>query len=231
MKIVKASDLKESKATYLIYGNPGAGKTTAIKYLPGKKLVVDIDKSSVVLMGEDDIDILEIDSYKIWESWIEAVKYIKDNFKDYDFIVIDNVTELFRSILAQQGREGKNNRVPSMADYQRSDFVIMDSFRAIKSVDCNVLFTAWETSDKWETEAGQIFNRAIPDIRRTILNNFLGLCDVVGRLIISEKDEEIKRGFVLQPSMDVYAKNRLDDRKGCLQSELVRVSTGNSTED
>lgn len=226
MKIIKATDIRDSKGTYLIYGNPGVGKTTAIKFLPGKKLVVDIDKSSVVLRGEENIDVLEIDSYKIWESWIEAVKFIIKNAKDYDFVVVDNVTELFRSILAQQGREGRNNRVPSMADYQRSDFVIMDSFRAIKNAGANVVFTAWETSDKWETEGGQMFNRAIPDIRRTILNNFLGLCDVVGRLIINKTDEEIKRGFILQPSMDVYAKNRLDERKGCLQSEFIRLPKG-----
>lgn len=223
MKIIKATEIRDSKGTYLIYGNPGVGKTTAIKFLPGKKLVVDIDKSSVVLSGESDIDVLEIDSYKIWEDWIEVVKFIKDNAEKYDFVVIDNVTELFRSILAQQGRQGKNNRVPSMADYQRSDFVIMDSFRAIKNAGANVVFTAWETSDKWETEGGQIFNRAIPDIRRPILNNFLGLCDVVGRLIINKNEEEIKRGFILQPSMDVYAKNRLDERKGCLQSEFIRL--------
>ena len=57
-----------------------------------------------------------------------------------------------------------------------------------------------------------------------ILNNFLGLVDVSARLVVS-KDEngEEKRGFILQPTQSVYAKNRLDDRKGALVDELVVV--------
>ena len=222
LNIKSAAELTNVSETYLIYGNPGTGKTTAIKYLPGKKLVIDIDKSSIVLKGEKNIDIVEVDTYKIWESWMDIVDYLLNTKTDYDVIVVDNVTELLRSILTQLGREGRNNRVPEMAHYQRVDFVIMDSFRAIKNIGKTVVFTAWETSDEWTTAGGQVFNRAIPDIRKTILNNFLGLCDVVGRLIVTTNEEgEAKRGFILQPAPDVYAKNRLDNRRGCLQHELI----------
>lgn len=222
--IKKATEIKDNKGTYLIYGNPGVGKTSAIKYMPGKKLVIDIDKSSIVLKGEKNIDLIDIDAYNIWDSWMEVVDFLVNKTSDYDVVIIDNVTELFRSILTQLGREGRNNRVPEMSHYQRVDFVIMDSFRAIKNSGKTIVFIAWEKSDEWETEGGQIFNRAIPDIRRPILNNFLGLCDVVARLVV-KKDEEgkEKRGFILQPKADIYAKNRLDDRKGCLQDELLET--------
>ncbi|HEM4402301.1 TPA: AAA family ATPase [Streptococcus suis] len=222
MKITKATDITLNDSCYLIYGNPGFGKTSALKYIPGKTLVIDIDKSSKVLNGCENISIAEVDTHKIWDEWLNVVKeLLKGAAEPFDTIVVDNVSELFRACLANLGREGKNHRVPSQADYQRVDFTILDSLRALLQLKKRVVFTAWETSDQWTDENGMIYNRAMPDIRSKILNNFLGLTDVVARLVkkTTEDGEEV-RGFILQPSASVYAKNRLDDRKGCKVDEL-----------
>ncbi|MGO0053522.1 AAA family ATPase [Streptococcus suis] len=222
MKITKATDITLNDSCYLIYGNPGFGKTSALKYIPGKTLVIDIDKSFKVLNGCENISIAEVDSHKIWDEWLNVVKeLLKGAAEPFDTIVVDNVSELFRACLANLGREGKNHRVPSQADYQRVDFTILDSLRALLQLKKRIVFTAWETSDQWTDENGMIYNRAMPDIRSKILNNFLGLTDVVARLVkkTTEDGEEV-RGFILQPSASVYAKNRLDDRKGCKVDEL-----------
>ena len=222
MKIIKATDITLNDSCYLIYGNPGFGKTSALKYIPGKTLVIDIDKSSKVLSGYENISIAEVDTHKIWDEWLDVVKeLLKGAAEPFDTIVVDNVSELFRACLANLGREGKNHRVPSQADYQRVDFTILDSLRALLQLKKRIVFTAWETSDQWTDENGMIYNRAMPDIRSKILNNFLGLTDVVARLVkkTTEDGEEV-RGFILQPSASVYAKNRLDDRKGCKVDEL-----------
>ena len=222
MKIIKATDITLNDPCYLIYGNPGLGKTSALKYIPGKTLVIDIDKSSKVLNGCENISIAEVDTHKIWDEWLNVVKeLLKGTAEPFDTIVIDNVSELFRACLANLGREGKNHRVPSQADYQRVDFTILDSLRALLQLKKRIVFIAWETSDQWTDENGMIYNRAMPDIRSKILNNFLGLTDVVARLVkkTTEDGEEV-RGFILQPSASVYAKNRLDDRKGCKVDEL-----------
>ncbi|MFI3124827.1 AAA family ATPase [Streptococcus suis] len=222
MKITKATDITLNDSCYLIYGNPGFGKTSALKYIPGKTLVIDIDKSSKVLNGCENISIAEVDTHKIWDEWLNVVKdLLKGAAEPFDTIVVDNVSELFRACLANLGREGKNHRVPSQADYQRVDFTILDSLRALLQLKKRIVFTAWETSDQWTDENGMIYNRAMPDIRSKILNNFLGLTDVVARLVkkTTEDGEEV-RGFILQPSASVYAKNRLDDRKGCKVDEL-----------
>ena len=222
MKITKATDITLNDSCYLIYGNPGFGKTSALKYIPGKTLVIDIDKSSKVLNGCENISIAEVDTHKIWDEWLNVVKeLLKGAAEPFDTIVVDNVSELFRACLANLGRDGKNHRVPSQADYQRVDFTILDSLRALLQLKKRIVFTAWETSDQWTDENGMIYNRAMPDIRSKILNNFLGLTDVVARLVkkTTEDGEEV-RGFILQPSASVYAKNRLDDRKGCKVDEL-----------
>ncbi|HEP3427465.1 TPA: AAA family ATPase, partial [Streptococcus pyogenes] len=207
-------------------GNPGFGKTSTAKYLPGKTIVINIDKSAKVLRGNENIDIADIDTHKIWGEWLDTVKELLNGAaNDYDNIVIDNVSELFRACLANLGREGKNHRVPSQADYQRVDFTILDSLRALLQLNKRIVFLAWETSDQWTDENGMIYNRAMPDIRTKILNNFLGLTDVVARLVKKTTDDgEEVRGFILQPSASVYAKNRLDDRKGCKVEELFETT-------
>lgn len=226
MKITKATEIKNNDSCYLIYGNPGFGKTSTAKYLPGKTIVINIDKSAKVLRGNENIDIADIDTHKIWGEWLDTVKELLNGAaNDYDNIVIDNVSELFRACLANLGREGKNHRVPSQADYQRVDFTILDSLRALLQLNKRIVFLAWETSDQWTDENGMIYNRAMPDIRTKILNNFLGLTDVVARLVKKTTDDgEEVRGFILQPSASVYAKNRLDDRKGCKMEELFETT-------
>lgn len=221
LKITKATELQNDNVTFLLYANPGVGKTSSIKHMPGRKLVVDIDKSSSVLKGEENIDVLEINTHDIWNQWMDAIKYMQANAEEYDIIVIDNISELFRSVLTQLGREGNNNRVPGMDAYQRTDFVLMDSFRALKSLKKTLVFTAWETTDQYHSDDGQMFTRAMPEIRKPILNNFMGLCDVVARLVVAkDKEGSERRGFVLQPTKTVYAKNRLSKSGGCKVEDL-----------
>ena len=231
LAITKATDLKLNNVTYLIYANPGVGKTSSIKHMPGKKLVIDIDKSSSVLKGEANIDVVSINTHDIWNQWMEVIKLLKVQASNYDVIVIDNISELFRSVLTQLGREGKNNRVPGMDAYQRADFVLMDSFRALQGLGRTLVFTAWETTDQYHGTDGQLFTRAMPEIRKPILNNFMGLCDVVARLVVSKDEEENeKRGFILQPTASVYAKNRLSEAKGCKVEELFVKTLGSDSD-
>lgn len=219
LQITKATDIKTSKGTYLIYAPPGMGKTSSLKYLPGKTLVLDIDRTTKVLKGCKNIDIAEVDNINTWGHWEKLVVDLYENYRGkYDNIAVDNVSELERCILSDLGRQGKNKGVPAQGDYQYMQFKLVNSLRYMKNLDCNIIWTAWETTDLYQDANGQQFNRSFPQINGKILNNVLGLCDVVGRLLINSEGE---RGFMLSATNSTYAKNQLDDRKGCLQSELI----------
>ncbi|HDT9086084.1 TPA: AAA family ATPase [Staphylococcus pseudintermedius] len=222
--ITSAKDITIDKSTYLIYGKPGSGKTHTLNYLPGKTLYVNVDKSERPLQGNENIDILNFNSHEAWSEWGDLMKWFAENkqtLKNYDTIVIDNLSELFRSMLANLGRAGKNNRVPEMAHYQRVDFFTIDSLRFLQSLGKRLVFLAWETNYDFYTPAGQQITQSVPDIRKTIRDNVAGLCQVVARLIVNK--ESGKRGFILMPTNNVFAKNQLDDREHCLQSELFNV--------
>lgn len=222
MNITNAAEISEARATYLLYAQPGTGKTHTINFLEGKTLYVAIDKTQYPLKGNKNIDIMDFDTHNAWEEWNKLMKWLASNdLSKYDNLVFDNVSELFRSMLGNLGRVGKNNRVPEMRHYQQIDFFIIDSLRFINSLNKRVVYLAWEMSDEFATEAGQVFNRSFPDIRKTILNNFMGLCQVVGKLSISSRTK--KRGFTLHPNNSVFAKNQLDQREFCLQEDVFKV--------
>ncbi|EGQ3790386.1 AAA family ATPase [Staphylococcus pseudintermedius] len=222
--ISNAKDITTDKSTYLIYGKPGSGKTHTLNFLPGKTLYVNVDKSERPLKGNENIDILNFNSHEAWQEWGDLMKWFAENkqtLKNYDTIVIDNLSELFRSMLANLGRAGKNNRVPEMSHYQRVDFFTIDSLRFLQSLGKRLVFLAWETNYDFYTPAGQQITQSVPDIRKTIRDNVAGLCQVVARLIVNK--ESGKRGFILMPTNNVFAKNQLDNREHCLQEDLFKV--------
>ena len=227
MEIKKATDIVTPKGTYLIYGAPGMGKTSSAKYFPGKTLVLDIDRTSSVLKGCPNIDIVEVDNVDTDKAWTALLLDLFDHYKGkYDNVMVDNLSELERCILSDLGRQGKNRGVPAMGDYQVMQFRVVNSLRYLKQMDCNIILTAWEETDLYTESTGQQFNRSYPRLNKKVLDNVCGLCNVVGRLIINT---EGKRGFILEATNSTYAKNQIDSRKGCLQEQLI-AGENNATE-
>lgn len=223
MEIYKATAITKPKGCYLIYGAPGMGKTSTAKYLPGKTLVLDIDRTSNVLQGCENIDIVAVDNMNTYEFWRGLMVDLVTNYKGvYDNIFVDNLSELERCVLADFGRQGKNRGIPSQGDYQVMQFLIVNTLRYLKQMDCNIIFTAWETIELYTESTGQQYNRTYPQINKKVVDNICGLCNVVARMAINSEGE---RGFIMTASNSIYAKNQLDDRKGCLQSELIQPSS------
>lgn len=217
--ITSAKEITEKKATYMIYGSPGTGKTHTLNYLDGKTLYIAVDKTQYPLKGNENIDILDFNTHEAWTEWAELMKFLGTaDLSKYDNIAIDNISELFRSMLGNLGRTGKNQRVPEMRHYQQVDFFIIDSFRFMQTLGKKMIFIAWETNDEYHTEGGQLFTRSMPDIRDKILNNIMGLCQVVAKLSVNEKT--MTRGFFLKPTNSIYAKNQLDNRPHCKQEGI-----------
>lgn len=226
IEIKSANELKRGHDfSALIYSAPGVGKTSTAKYLPGKTLVIDIDRTTNVLAGEENIDIVYLDTTQPFHSTKILLKEIHDNhLENYDNIFIDNLSEFENAWFGQKAKESKTKQgqdmgTPQMQDYNAYTYYILDMIRYINSwTGINKVYTAWEMQVPVTSSSGQTYNKFYPDVREKVLNGLLGLMNMVGRMVVSK--ETGNRGFLLEPSDDTYAKNQIDNRKFALQSEL-----------
>ncbi|OUB08790.1 DNA-binding protein [Bacillus thuringiensis serovar yunnanensis] len=222
MKTKNGTEITKSKrAKIIIYSKPGNGKTTVAGLLPGKTLVLDIDGTSQVLEGYENVDVAEIDKSNSHDSILEFYGHAKANIGKYDNIFIDNLTHYQKLWLLNKGEKTKSGR-PELQHYALLDDHLLRLVETFNSLDANVIFTAWETTRNITHDDGQQYTQFIPDIRDKIVNHIMGIVHVVGQLV---KKADGTRGFVLEGNQSVFAKNHLDQRKGCVQEELLVSST------
>ncbi len=216
----------------ILYAKAGQGKTTSIKHLKGKTLVLDLDNSFKVLEGTSD----NIQQYRFDNGTPEGREFDRtrpiedlntflsdpDVLKAgevFDNLVIDNVSSLEKDWFVERGRNSKNGISNEIQDYSQWNNYFSRIITTIYMIpNLNILITAWEKKIDNETESGQTFSQYAPDVRDKSLNGFLGLADVVARLVVNPKTGG--RGVILEGDNTVYAKNRLDERKMAPIEEL-----------
>lgn len=214
-----AAITKSKKAKIIIYSKPGNGKTTVAGLLPGKTLVLDIDGTSQVLSGYENVDVAKIDGENPHDSILQFYALAKANISKYDNIFIDNLTHYQKLWLLKKAEKTKSG-MPELKDYGLLDNHLLKLVETFNSLDANVVFTAWETTRNITHDDGQQYNQFIPDIRDKIVNHIMGIVHVVGQLV---KKADGTRGFMLEGNQSVFAKNHLSQHKGCLQEELIKI--------
>lgn len=211
MKIVNAKKINRQKNWKIIlYGKPGVGKTSAIKRLKGKTLVVDLDDSSRVLSGKD-IDIFQFDRVHPEKEMEDFLINLSELSKNYDNLVIDNVSAFEKDWFVEKGRNSKNGISNEIQDYsQWTNYFARVMATIYMAKDVNILTTAWENQREITNANSQQFNQFAPQMRDSVRDGLLGLADVVGRMIINP--DTGKRGVLLEGNDGMFAKNRLDNR-------------------
>lgn len=200
-----------------IYGKPGVGKTTAIKNLKGKTYILDLDNSTKVLAGQN-IDIFNFDRNKPQSEIVEFLNSLSEIEKEYDNLVIDNISSFEKDWFIERGKNSKSKINNEIQDYSAWNNYFPRVISAIYRANLNVLITAWENQVPFTTVEGQQFMQYQPEIRDGVRDMFMGLTDIVGRLMINPKTNS--RGVILQGNDGIFAKNRLDDRESCKVEEL-----------
>ena len=219
MKIINGSNIELTENwRILIYGKPGIGKTSVIKQLKGKTLVLSLDNSQRVLAGSENIDVVEFDRNQPTDCMTTFLKEVDEILSEYDNLVIDNISSFQSDWFVEQGRTSKNGIGNELQHYSLWTNYFLRVLTAIYSKPVNIYVTAWEDTRDLNLETGQIITQYVPQVRESVLNQLLGLTDVVGRIIVNEKTGG--RGVVLEGSEGTYAKNRLDKRTVCSIEEV-----------
>lgn len=202
---------------WLVYGVPGVGKTTLSKYLKGKTYLLSLDDSfKRIPFWQGKNDIWVIDSKKPIEDLQDFTELFDPS--QYDNLVIDNISNLQKLFFVEKAANTKTGLDNKMSDYNEWTTYITRFIAYAFKWNLNILVTAWETQNKITDPSGQEFMQYGPDVRPNPRDYLMGNCDVVARMI--QKPQSEKRGLIMQGSIDTYAKNRLDGRKGCKAEDL-----------
>lgn len=221
LEIKKATEISRTHEwRVLLYGKPGLGKTSAIKGLTGKVLVLDLDGSSRVLAGLKDVDVISFNRENPIQSMKEFLDEARGILKGYQTLVIDNITAFEKDWFVARGLKSKNGIRNEIQDYGDYTNYFLRLITMIYSFPINIYVTAWENKRDVDLEDGTKLTEYIPDVRNQVINQLLGLTDVVGRIQVNPATHG--RGAILQGSDGVYAKNRLDDRIACKIEDLFK---------
>lgn len=248
MNCFSLQEMVEKKQPYtaLFYCATGVGKTTTVGLIAerclGRTLILDVDRTIATSLGKREVvqDISKVDVKQIsnatrrvdkdgnvlekgtWQDWEDTLMELAEMKKKgtlcYETIAVDNISELERCILSDLGSQGKNKGVPAQVDYQYMQFKLVNSLRFLKSLGVNIILTAWEAIENYTHPDGTQYTRSYPKISPKIVDNICGLCDIVGKIAVRQDG---KRGIVLEATQNIYAKNQIDSRKGCLVEEFV----------
>lgn len=218
-------------ANALVYCQSGGGKTvnsTLVKVgKRGRNLLLCSDNSQVVLKNFERPNL----DTEVIEHWMDKDPKGKaqENFNDqferavdsqkYDTIIIDNVSDLFDLAILELDESGhyKDMRQAYQLVYQNLKRLV----RKAGQVDCNVIFTAWHTMDEITTTEGEKKMRIAPKLPMKILDNFLGLCNIVAYIQTANDKEGNKRWYYyLEGSETLYAKDQIHCRKTCLPEDI-----------
>jgi phage nucleotide-binding protein len=228
MQILKASDLKNEHVTALIYGVPGSGKTSLLGTLPGKTLIIDVDRGTSVLARDKKADAKKIDEsidvVRLDED-LSNLKNILDTLStkcDYQNVCVDTLSEFVNGMLGYFGRKGTNDGVPSLQDYGRVNLKLLDYCRQFRALPANIVFTAWEEYAEVIASDGTKYTQIRPMIRGKVVDNVCGLCDIIGRISIgTKKGHEGERFVRLEGDLSIVAKDRIKKRTFCKFEEVI----------
>ena len=222
MNILKANEIKRyNNWTALIYAEAGKGKTSMVKSLKGKTILLSVDGMYHVLADLENVDIVTIDSKKAHDELTNFLKFVFKHKDQYENIVIDNLSTFQKMWLNERARETTSGN-PEIQHYAIIDRIMFDTILSLKKLGKNLLVFSHEKQVEVVKQSGGTYTQFQPDIRN--LDAIMGITPIVGRLIIyTNKDtNENERIIVLQPTQSTRAKDQLiGDLQTIGQMELL----------
>ena len=197
MEIEKAPSKINRGISFIIFSDPGIGKTTLSTTLPaGKTLIINTEAGLGPLLGTDHLVFnvrKSLDSGKSLEDVInELHTHLKlHKFKDVTNVVIDNMSELVELLIMDYTTQRKK-AFPELKEHGDTSYKIrewMHNYRDLVYDGYNVVFNAWEFIKDIRNAEGVMLSKTIPMIGNKIAFQMCGIVDCVGHLEVDVKTD------------------------------------------
>ena len=216
----------------LIYAPSGGGKTcnaTLVRADKRKKnILLCSDNSHVVLnntgLQRDNLTVEVVEHWMDRDNIGREQNCFSKQFdkavesKAYDNIIVDNISDIFDLAILELDESGRHKDMRQA--YQLVYQELKRLARKAAQIDCNVIFTAWTDLQEINLPDGTKTVRTQPKLPNKILDNFLGLTQIVAYINTAEKDGKKAWYYVLEGRPTMYAKDQIHCRKSCMPEDL-----------
>ena len=192
---------------FLIYCDPGIGKTTLATTLPEKEtLIINTEAGLGPTLGTEHVIFNLKDDLSQLQELYEHLRTQKHPFK---YVVLDNISEMEQWMVNTLTRGRKKDFVEIKehgdASYKMREYLHL--FRDLIYKGITVVFNAWEMNLEIKNHAGEILTKTYPKLYKRVAPEIAGIVDVVGRLEMYQKTGD--RYIRFAPERDVLAKSQL----------------------
>jgi phage nucleotide-binding protein len=181
--------------SFIIYADPGVGKTTLAATLPEEEtLIITCEAGLGPLLGTKHIvfNVLQTIKNNNIEKVMEALyKTLRTTDHPFKNVVLDNLSEMEQQLILNltnlRGKQTPEIREYGDASYKMKEWLHL--FRDLVFQDINVIFNAWEFPFEMRNSSGVVETRTYPLIGKKIAPQACGIVDVVGQLECNEKTQ------------------------------------------
>lgn len=179
----------------LIYALPGTGKSTWAASAPNPGIIAceTGNGAGLLSVADKNLDFVTPTSFAEWETACGGTL-----FKDKDTLVIDSVSEMYRTFIKDyaltiprsRGESPKRRLgVPELDDYGTMGEILRRTARKIidTNPDKHIIFTATEKYDKADPENGQAETLIGPDLPGAMMLGCTAMFDFVLRMRVRSK--------------------------------------------
>lgn len=221
MEIKNLKTEKQKRINALIYGPSGIGKTTLVKTLLGKTLIISAESGLLSVSGED-IDFVSIDGQTAKDKVVKIGNIFKElkSGIEYDNIFIDSLTEINQIFIEYHFDLidwDRSKSLPAWGDVAKSMRGLVKSFRDLSHY--SVFMTALDKIDK--DEIGRRF--VTPDLNGALSKSVGQYFDEVFYYTKIEREEKQVRALVTDRDGKLLAKDRSGKLKKIMKPDLGEI--------
>jgi len=213
--------------SFIIYSDPGIGKTTLAGTLPvGETLIVNTEAGIGPLLGSGHYvfnvgkAVLSMNFEKVMSELYKKIRTQSLGFEVKN-VVIDNVSELIDQLTIYY-TEGRGKLFPELKERGDAAYKLIEwihNWRDLVDLGINVIFNAWEYPYEISQNNGVLITQTAPMVGAKSCRRICGLVDVVGHLEIDPKTD--KRWIRFGPSAQYLTKTQF---KGLKAGEIADLS-------